>query len=188
MPANAVFFTSYMIEVATWDPLPIDAIWFIWSLPAKDPWSDSFDSIGYSFVYPVENFGIGTLMIHFVMLCALIVWILPQLECASPIFKHPKFIQYEHKLFFNGILLLFFEGYTQFSISICISLVNLDWDPTQGFSVFYCNILTVTFAVILVALIIFIPVFYTLNIDRLHEDSFRERCGALYEGLKLGKI
>ena len=68
-------------------------------------------------------------MIHFMMLSALVFWILPKLECASSIFKHPKFIQYERKLFFNGLLLLFYESYSEFSISICISALNLNWDP-----------------------------------------------------------
>ena len=92
VPANALFFLNYMIEVSTFDPLPVDAIWLIWKLPARDPWSDSFDSAGYSFVYPVENFGTGTFLIHIMMVIVLIFWILPQLECAAFISKHPKFI------------------------------------------------------------------------------------------------
>ena len=67
VPGNAIFFLKYMIEVATFDPLPVDAIWLIWNLPVKDPWSESFDSCGYSFIYPVENFGLGTFFIHFVL-------------------------------------------------------------------------------------------------------------------------
>ena len=84
--------------------------------------------------------------------------------------------------------MLFFESYTQFSIAICISWINLNWDTTQGFSVFYCNCMTVLFGAILVALLIFIPVYYSFNIDRMDDNDFRKRYGSLYEGLKLGKV
>ena len=49
VPANASFMLDHLIEVATFDPVPVEAIWAIFPLPAQDPYSASFDSAGYSY-------------------------------------------------------------------------------------------------------------------------------------------
>ena len=167
VPANALFFLTYMIEVATFDPVPVEAIWAIWNLPAKEPWSPSFDSAGYSYVFVVENFGMGAFFLHIFCAITIVFAVLPLLPCAGSIVKHRKFTEYRHQIFFGSILRLFFEGYLEFTIAICISAVNMQWDLNQGFAVGYCNVLTILIGVILVGLFIYIPVYYLVNIDLL---------------------
>ena len=68
---------------------------------------------------------------------------------------------------------MFFEGYTSFTIAICISLLNLQWNLDLGYSVLYCNVFSILIGGILVGLFIYVPVVYLTNLDRLHESDFR---------------
>ena len=74
---------------------------------------------------------------------------------------------HSHFVFFGSILRLFFEGYLEFTIAICIGAVNLNWEANQGFAVAYCNVLTILIGIILAGLFIYIPVYYLVNIDLL---------------------
>ena len=93
VPANSEFFLGFMIEVATFDPLPEEAIWAVFTLPDSDPYSDSFNSCGYSFIHLVENFGTGTVLIHLCLFAAVICLTIRCLkfELAQRIVQHPRF-------------------------------------------------------------------------------------------------
>ena len=64
VPSNATYFLNYLIEVATFDPLPIEAIWAVFQFPTKTPFDEAFDAAGYNYIYAIENFGTGTVVIH----------------------------------------------------------------------------------------------------------------------------
>ena len=56
-PANAGMFIEFIINIATFDLVPPDFILKIFTFPESEPYSDGFDTVGYSSQYPVENLG-----------------------------------------------------------------------------------------------------------------------------------
>ena len=78
-PANASFFLEFIINVATFDVLPIEAIWFFFDLPERGAYSLSFQSSGYEFTYLVENMGTCFFIVQvYIMSCiiALVLFLL----------------------------------------------------------------------------------------------------------------
>ena len=56
-PANAGFLLSFLVTVATFDFMPIEAIWFFFDFPESGSFSLEFASSGYEYVNLVENMG-----------------------------------------------------------------------------------------------------------------------------------
>ena len=56
-PANAGFLLNFLVNVATFDIMPIEGIWFFFDLPERGAFSLSFASSGYEYTYLVENMG-----------------------------------------------------------------------------------------------------------------------------------
>ena len=56
-PANAGFLLNFLVNVATFDIMPIEGIWFFFDLPEKGAFNLSFQSSGYEYTYLVENMG-----------------------------------------------------------------------------------------------------------------------------------
>lgn len=183
VPSNATYFLNFLIEVSTFDPLPIEAIWAVFPFPQKAPYDDAFDAAGYNYIYAIENFGTGTVMIHafiFMMaICGMLWCTKPSNKVYTPLFKLYRFLS------FGAFLLLFYEGYLEMSISLFIGAFNMEWSAELGRSVLYSNFFTLSICIIILLLPIFICVYYTLYVDALHEDEFSSRYGALYEGLKI---
>ena len=176
-----------MIDVSTFDPLPVEAIWAVFTLPAQEPYSESFDASGYSYLYAVENFGTGTLTIHLCIISAVVVLILTRINTSvsNHIIKHPKFIKFKNGLFFGGTLRFLFEGYLELTASVCIGLLTMNWSETSSFSIMYCNFFTVLIGIALIALPFYILVYYFRNIQTLDDEEFQERLGTLLDDLKL---
>ena len=95
-PAHSNLVTSYIIEVATFDPLPKEAIWAVFTFPAAEPISEQFDACGYGGTNSIELFGLGTLVIHVAMASALIGFLIRKIDMAWArwIARQPKFIAY----------------------------------------------------------------------------------------------
>ena len=56
-PANAGFFLSFIVNIATFDPLPVEAIWMLFDFPELGSFSTSFADSGYDYIFLVENMG-----------------------------------------------------------------------------------------------------------------------------------
>ena len=56
-PANAGFFLNFIVNIATFDPLPVEAIWMLFDFPELGSFSSSFANSGYEYVFLVENMG-----------------------------------------------------------------------------------------------------------------------------------
>ena len=85
VPANANLFLEFLIEVATFDPLPVEAIWAILEFPSREPYNDSFDSAGYNYSYAIENLGTAFVIIHVILLLVLICVVIRLLKCTKAI-------------------------------------------------------------------------------------------------------
>ena len=165
-----------MIDVSTFDPLPVEAIWAVFTLPAQEPYSESFDASGYSYLYSVENFGTGTLSIHLCIVSGLIILILTRIntKITSRVVQHPKFIKFKNGIFFGGTLRFLFEGYLELTASICIGLLTMNWSDTSSFSIIYCNCFTVLIGIALIALPFYILFYYFRNVHALDDEEFQD--------------
>ena len=73
MPANAGFFVSFLITVATFDLLPEKVLPLIFDLPVKEPYNLAFQSCGYGNMYAVLNLGTCWILIN-VYIMQLLFW------------------------------------------------------------------------------------------------------------------
>ena len=88
------------------------------------------------------------------------------------------------KLFWSIALRFVFESYLELVICVSIGLLNLRWSE-DNFSIAYCTIFTIVFAVIVLIMPILTSIIYYWNIDRIEEETFKKRYGTLYDGLEL---
>lgn len=63
-PANANFFITFLIDVATFDMLPDDVIAFFFTFPEKDSYNLAFQATRYESVYAIANLGTCFMMIN----------------------------------------------------------------------------------------------------------------------------
>ena len=109
VPSNATLYMNYLIEVATFDPTPIEFIWTVFSFPQREPYEEAFDAAGYNYIYTIENFGTGAVLIHaliFVMLLCGLLWKMkPSNRVYTPLYKLYL------ALYFGPLLMIFYEGY-----------------------------------------------------------------------------
>ena len=81
VPANTNYFLLYLIEVATFDPLPVDYIWAVFDLPAKDAYSTSFENSGYEFIHSMENLGTMFVLIQIYIIISFLCFLLLCCDC-----------------------------------------------------------------------------------------------------------
>ena len=65
-----------------------------------------------------------------------------------------------------------------------IGILNLGW-ASDNFSMQYCSIFTVSFALVVLFMPLFTLVFYYYKIDSLEDEAFKTKYGTLYDGLQL---
>ena len=186
VPANASFFLDFLIEVATFDPLPVEAIWAVLEFPEKGAYNDSFDSAGYNYSYSIENLGTAFVLIHIYLILALISALLLKLKCSQNIVRKTC-KKITDNLFHSTSLRFFYEGYLEIGIALSISIIRMEWNSDLGPAVIYCNIFTIVLAAVMIALPVFIAVCYFTNIERLDDEKFASKYGTLYDGMKLNE-
>ena len=76
IPANTNYCLSYLVEVATFDPLPVEWIWAVFDLPAKESYNAAFDSAGYGFIHSMENLGTAFVLIQIFIICTFLCFLL----------------------------------------------------------------------------------------------------------------
>ena len=89
-------------------------------------------------------------------------------------------------LFWGSIMRLFFEGYLEISLSVFVSLTDLEW-AGQNYSVIFNNIFSILTSFILFGLPIFIASWYPCHLDKLDDEEFIEKYGNVYDGLVMSK-
>ena len=78
-PANASFLLNFLVNVATFDLMPIEAIWFFFDFPEHGSFSLSFQTSGYEYIYLIENMGTCFFLVQiYITACilTLILWLL----------------------------------------------------------------------------------------------------------------
>ena len=88
------------------------------------------------------------------------------------------------QLFWSMAIRFVFESYLELVICVTIGLLNLQWS-SQNFSITYCSIFNIVFAVIVLFMPLLTSIFYYINIERVNEEEFKRKYGTLYDGLQL---
>ena len=184
-PANAGFMLNFLVTVATFDPIPVETIWYFFDLPEGGSHSLSFQSSGYEYKNLIENMGSSFFLIQIYLiqcLLVLVIWIL---------IKHGKFNKLtklrekmKEGLFWSVPLRFMFEAYLELSICVSIGLLNLQWD-NKNFSIQYNAIFTIVFVILVIILPLFTLIFYYCKIDSVEDDGFKTKYGTLFDGLQL---
>ena len=177
-----------MIQVATFDILPTDAIFptFFPSLPEDDPFNDKFDRLQIGSRYLVMNMGTMLVILAFYvalyMLYPCLVFLKNDAKCAAKL--RPKI----HKMiFWNHSILFIQEGFLDILIAGAVNLFflhqgTLEWN---SYSLIFTNLLAI-FLVSCCGLLFILIVGYLLpNFDQLKSKRIKRRFYPAYEMLNL---
>ena len=127
-PANASFLVNFIIKIATFDILPIEAIWAIFDFPQKGAYSLSFQSTGYEYIYLIENMGTCFFLVQIFLTACLITALLALIAK----YTNNEKVANQHKkmksqLYWGVPLRFLFEAYLELLICVTIGLLNLEW-------------------------------------------------------------
>ena len=184
-PANASFFLSFIINVATFDLLPGTVLPLFFDFPDKPAFNQGFQDTGYGSMYPLLNLGTCFLLFN-IYIFQVLIWAITGCfkdcsDCAQR--WHSK---YHKSLFWGSIIRLLFEGYLELCLSVFVGLTDLEWSgENYNSSVLFSNIFALCISVLLVGLPVFILVWYQCKVDNLEDDAFIESYGDIYDGLVL---
>ena len=184
-PANASFLLNFLVTVATFDVMPIETIWFFFDFPEQGSYSLSFQSSGYEYIYLIENMGTCFFLVQiYITQCVLVLllWLLIKYAgCHKLLTPQTKL---RKGLFWSVPLRFIFEAYLELVICVTIGLMNLTW-ASDNFSIQYCTVFTVCFALVVLFMPTFTLLFYYNKIDSVEEHEFKTKYGTLYDGLQL---
>ena len=184
-PANAGFMLNFLVTVATFDPIPVETIWFFFDFPEDGSHSLSFQSSGYEYKNLIENMGCSFFLVQIYLiqcLLVLIIYLLIRYAKVSKLIKLHR--NMKESLFWSVPLRFFFEAYLEMVICVAIGMLNLQWD-NKNFSIQYNAIFTIVFVILVILMPLFTLVFYYYKIDSVEDEEFKTKYGTLYEGLEL---
>ena len=129
VPGNATLYLRHMMDVATFEILPVEATWAIFNLPPQEPYSDSSSRAGYTHQYMFENSRTATLLIHLFIPLAVVFALISLVtdKRVTVITKHPRVTKCRHSLLFGGSLRLWCELYLRIAVSASIGLLTMRW-------------------------------------------------------------
>ena len=125
-PANANFFISFLISVATFDILPGFIIPLIFDFPEREPYSLGLMTCGYGSRYSIGNLGTCFFLILLMIFQAIACFFLSFFKDRYA-FAKKHYEKLRTTLFWNVFLRFFFEGYLELCFSVFVSLTDLTW-------------------------------------------------------------
>ena len=186
-PANANFFLTFIISVATFDILPEKVLPRIFDFPVKPGYNLAFEANNYGSMYPMMNLSTCFFLFNIYLMQVCIWTLIYFLKDRHACFQR-CFDKYDKVLFWGSIMRLLFEGYLELSLSVLIGLTDIEWSGANyNGSVLYSNIFSIILAILILAMPFFIYIFYTVNMDEMDDEEFVERYGDIYDGLVLSK-
>ena len=177
-PANASFLVGFLVDVSTFDLIPIEFVWYFLELPDRGSYNLNFASSGYEYVHAVENLGTSLMVIQVYFLSVLICGALHLFRNKSrQVEKY--YVKSKNYLFWGAALRFIFEAYLELILSIGIGIAMMSWD-FDNFATVYNNVFTILFAVIALLMPFYTSIFHGWNVDKMDDEEFSEKFGALY--------
>ena len=163
-PANSAFMLNFLVNIANFDVLPVEAIWFFFDLPEQGAHSLNFQNSGYEYKFLIENMGTQFFFVQgylFIVLLTLLTALVVRYTRSAKLDKVNKKVK--EKIYWSLALRFVFESYLEFLICVTIGVMNLQWSSTNP-AVSYNSIFTLTFGVVLV-IILLTTIFYFFKIN-----------------------
>lgn len=182
-PANANFFISFLISVATFDILPGFIIPLIFDFPEREPYSLGLMTCGYGSRYSIGNLGTCFFLILLMIFQAIACFVLSFFKDRYA-FAKKHYENLRTTLFWNVFLRFFFEGYLELCFSVFVSLTDITWQDIN-YSVGFNNVFSLFVGAILLGLPFFIFFYYGSKMDDLDDEEFIERFGDIYDGMQM---
>jgi len=187
LPANASMFFAYLLQIVAFDVVPTDNAYdTIFSFEESKPVTTNFELMGYESVYAIRN--LGSMFLIFILAAMAGAFL-----AISSISKSAKVHEYrgmvKERLFWNGILSFLNETYIILCVSFMLNLQVL-WDPetpkSHGGTIFSL-IIGITIGIVLIALPIFIAIYFPMNKDKILECDyeFKQKFGTVFEELNV---
>ena len=184
VPSNANYMTSFLIKIATFDPIQEEWIKSVFTFPDQDPYDEQFESCNYGGIHSFENLGMTCVLLHAYLLMSFFLLLFTIIRKNYRMYT--TVTKLHTYLFYAWPLRCFYEGFLEITVSVSIHYSNMIWkDATIG--MLYCNVATFALTLILSYLMIQIVVYY-FKIKDLDEDKFRDRYGVLYDGLYINHL
>ena len=163
-PANSAFMLNFLVNIANFDVLPVEAVWYFFDLPEQGSHSLNFQNSGYEYKFLIENMGTQFFFVQgylFIVLLTLVIALIVRYTRSAKLDKVNKKVK--EKIFWSLALRFVFESYLEFLICVTIGVMNLQWSSTNP-AVSYNSIFTLTFGVVLV-IILLTTIFYFFKIN-----------------------
>ena len=152
--------------------------------PESDAFSLTFQSEGYNSIYVVALLESQFFYILFFGMVVMVDMILLVLSKKWPNLKSIREKRTKKFLYWNTLVRFFMEIYLSLTMFSLINLMNLEWKtslPAVNFSNFFAIVSMIVVVVCPIVLIVF-----TMRHFRdLNNEEFKERHGAMTEGLEL---
>ena len=75
-PANAAFLLNFLVNVANFDLIPEEAIWFFFDFPEQSAYSLNFQNSGYEYTFLIENMGTQYFIVQAYLIAVLVTLII----------------------------------------------------------------------------------------------------------------
>ena len=167
-PANAGFLVTFLVEVSTFDMLPIEAIWYFLELPDRGSYNLSFASSGYEYLHVTENLGTATMLVQvYIISCLLCLGLMVLKD--KHVLINEWYLKSRNFLFWGAALRFIFEAYLETSLCVCIGLKTMEWQD-GNFAVTYNNCFTYGMAILLFIMPFYTSAFYGWKINELNDE------------------
>ena len=183
MPANAQIFFGFIMEIASFDILPMQKFYDKY-LPTPDwdePLNDKFNNLGFQSTFFLNNMGtmvIGLAMIPLLSALLLVLQLLSRFSSKIAKFKNKLYAS----LFWSQQIILLFESFAMLCMCAFINVIHLTYESKCEV---VNSVLTITFMVVCCALPLIICVFLLVNFKSLGEVAMKIKYGELTKELDL---
>jgi len=140
--------------------------------------------LGYDSVNMSDNLGSLYIIVLFTIILLLLSALMTMFKFEAIVCCKRSNKYLKKKLHWNFVIRLVIEGSFDFTFAIFFNL-RYAYFSVRYWGSFINYIITCVLSLVLIALPIFILVFYTKNFSKLKEPEFEAKYGSVYEGLKL---
>lgn len=176
-----------LITIATFDVMPSDdVLGATLDPPEQEQQNEKFQQIGFESSWMIVN--LGTMFLTFVIMLFIPVLLLLIKPCrAKSHWLDKKYSSMMQALHGNMFIRYLMEGSLDISICIVLNFIqDSDSGGLQWTSAFHIvnNLAQIVFALAIMIFPAFVLFFYCKNFANWSNESFQERYGAVFEGLK----
>lgn len=181
MPANAAYFFSFIMLIASFDIFPVEEYYDDWfGMEPVDPLDQNFDSLGFESMYFMHN--LGSFMIAVVLFPVFVLFYYSLFLCKKSVRAMATQEYVQRKIFWSHSIRTLYETYSMICICAMINSMHLRFN---NFGAALSSIMAISMGVLCFALPFRILQILCSKFDTLNETKVKESIGELYVELNL---